>query len=237
MILVILRGPAPAPWRGSGRGPSRGGVGTGPGGGWGRTAPAAAGPDSVDPGRGRWQSGADMARPPHPVNRASGPVRPALPRLGLLLALAAPAALGGCSLFEAPREIRGNRVDEALLSQITPGVQTKQDVSALLGSPSTTGTFDNEHWYYISSITHIRPGRTPGSEDQKVIAITFDPNGVVREVKALGEEDRRDVAFVDRQTPVPGNDRTVLQQLFSNIGRFGGGGSTSGEGPGGGPGR
>ncbi|UFN50670.1 outer membrane protein assembly factor BamE [Roseomonas sp. OT10] len=183
-----------------------------------------------------------MARPPHPVNQQTGrpaghPTRLGKPAGLLLLALAAVPALGGCSLFEAPRELRGNRVDDELLSQITPGVQTKQDVAALLGSPSTTATFDQDHWYYISVVTHIRPARTPGIEDQRVVAITFNPNGVVQEVKRLGDEDRRNIAFVDRQTPVPGNDRTVLQQLFGNIGRFGGGGASSDQGPGGGPGR
>ncbi|MFT8244442.1 outer membrane protein assembly factor BamE [Roseomonas sp. BN140053] len=147
-------------------------------------------------------------------------------------------ALGACSIFEAPPELRGNRVDPDQVKQITPGVQTRQDVTALLGTPSATGTFDQDHWYYISATSRTRPGRVPGVENQRVVAIAFDQAGVVREVRELGENDARNIPVVERQTPVPGTDRTLLQALFGNIGRFNGAGAASGpEGPGGGPGR
>ncbi len=175
----------------------------------------------------------EMALPPSPVNRAvRRRARKAVAALALL------AGLGGCSLFAAPPEPRGNRIDAELLGQVTPGVQTRQDVAALLGSPSATGTFDQENWYYISGISRTRPARTPGIEDQRVVVISFDRAGVVRDVRQLGEGDARDVDFASRETPVPGNDRTVLQALFGNIGRFGAGGLGAGgdQGPGGGPG-
>ncbi|MDT8331875.1 outer membrane protein assembly factor BamE [Roseomonas gilardii] len=150
--------------------------------------------------------------------------------------------LGGCSVFGAPREIRGNRVDPEQLAQITPGVQTRQDVTALLGSPSATGTFDPNEWYYISEVTHIRPAQMPGVSDQRIVAITFDQGGVVRNIRELTDKDRNNVSFVSRETPSPGTERSVLQQLFGNIGRFNGAGSSAGsatneQGPGGGPGR
>lgn len=154
-----------------------------------------------------------------------------LAALGLLLA--------GCSVFEAPPVLRGNRADPELIAQLSPGVQTKADVRALLGSPSATGTFDDSEWYYISSVTRIRPGQNPGVENQRVVAMQFDNNGVLRDVKQLGPKDMRDVPVVERTTPVPGTERTILQALFGNIGRVGAGGLGGGAdaGPGGGPGR
>ena len=169
-----------------------------------------------------------MARAPSPVNRGARRAARLLPAL----------LLGACSLFAAPPEPRGNRLDAELLRQITPGVQTRQDVQSILGSPSASGTFDQEHWYYISATSYIRPGRTPGIEDQKVVVVSFNEAGVVRDVRELGEADARSVSFVSRETPVPGNDRTVLQALFGNIGRFGAGGISAGSdtGPNTGPG-
>ena len=189
-------------------------------------------PAAVDRARARWQSATEMAPSPRPVNRGFPRVAARLARLALL------AGLGACSLFAPQPEPRGNRLDPELLAQVTPGVQTRQDVTAILGSPSATGTFDQENWYYISGTSRTRPGRVPGMEDKRVVVVSFDRAGVVRDVRQLDEKDMRDVDVVSRETPVPGNERTVLQALFGNIGRFGAGGLGAGSdtGPAGGPG-
>ncbi|MGX9965383.1 outer membrane protein assembly factor BamE [Roseomonas sp. F4] len=151
------------------------------------------------------------------------------PLPGAALALVALLATAGCSwmpsvpgasLFESPRQMRGHAVEEEALAQITPGVSTRADVEAAIGSPSATGTFDNSIWYYMSSVTRQRPARTLSVEDQRVVAITFNGSGVVQNIQRVGPEDGRDVQVVSRITPAPGNDRTVLQQLFGNIGRL-----------------
>ena len=146
-----------------------------------------------------------MARPARKVNAT----------LALLALLSLPA----CSLFERPRIPRGNAVDQEQLSQIRPGIQTRQDVQALLGSPSARGTFDEEHWYYISAMTRVQPGRFLQVQDQRVVAIAFNQEGVVSNIRELGQNDGRNVPMVTRETPVPGTERTLLQALFGNIGR------------------
>jgi outer membrane protein assembly factor BamE (lipoprotein component of BamABCDE complex) len=155
----------------------------------------------------------DMARPTHLVN-----VFRAAP-LALLL------GLGGCGWLTeriGPDPImRGNHVDAERLSQITPGVQTRSDVEALLGSPSARGTFDDDNWYYISARTRTQPGRFLEVEGQRVVAISFNRQGVVQNVRELTQADGRDVQMVSRETPVPGNDRSLLQALFGNLGRPG----------------
>lgn len=150
-------------------------------------------------------------------------------RPGMALALAALLGTAGCAwmpsvpgggLFESPRQLRGHAVDDAALAQITPGVSSRADVETLIGSPSQTSTFDDATWYYMSSVTRQRPGRTLSVEDQRVVAIGFTPAGVVQDIRRIGPEDAREVAVVSRVTPSPGNDRTLLQQLFGNIGRL-----------------
>ncbi|MBR0680560.1 outer membrane protein assembly factor BamE [Roseomonas eburnea] len=153
-----------------------------------------------------------MARHPRSVNARLAPL--------VLLAL-----LGGCGwisdrLGPAPIE-RGNRVDPERLGQITPGVQSRNDVEALLGSPTARGTFDEDNWYYISARTRTQPGRYLEVEDRRVIAISFNREGVVSGIRELTEADGRNVSMVSRETPVPGNERTLLQALFGNIGRPG----------------
>ena len=154
-----------------------------------------------------------MARHPRSVN--------ARPAALLLLA----GLLGGCAWIGdriGPEPVeRGNRVDADRLSQITPGVQTRADVEALLGSPTARGTFDEANWYYISARSRVSPGTFMRIEDRRVIAISFNRDGVVSDVRELTQADGRDVRMVSRETPVPGNERTVLQALFGNIGRPG----------------
>ncbi|WP_240790983.1 outer membrane protein assembly factor BamE [Roseomonas sp. AR75] len=161
------------------------------------------------------------------------PVR-AIPARGALLAVAL-LGLAGCSylptaavqgvpgagLFDSPRQFRGHAVTDEQLGQIVPGVTTRDDVEALLGSPSSSATFDPSEWYYISAITHQRPGRTLGIVQQDVVVVAFDGTGTVRQVRKLGLEDGREVQMVDRVTPSPGNERSMMQQLFGNIGRVG----------------
>jgi outer membrane protein assembly factor BamE (lipoprotein component of BamABCDE complex) len=154
------------------------------------------------------------AFPPRAAAKGSAP----LPALVLAL-----LALGACSAFEAPVVQRGNRVTADQLREITPGVQTKNDVRAVLGSPTQTGMFGDDEWYYISSSTRQRPGRQSTVTDQQTVVVEFDRAGVVRRIRAFGDEDTRPVEMVARETPVPGNERTLLQALFGNVGRFGAG--------------
>lgn len=135
------------------------------------------------------------------------------------LGLAVPVA--GCGVFAAPEQLRGNPADAEMLQQLTPGVSSRADVTAVLGSPSATSTFDQREWYYISATSHIRPGRVPAVDKQRVVVVRFDDRGIVEGIDQKGQDQMRDVAVVDRTTPVPGNDRSLLQALFGNIGRFG----------------
>jgi outer membrane protein assembly factor BamE (lipoprotein component of BamABCDE complex) len=164
-----------------------------------------------------------MERPVHPVNvsRRPAPVAVALTALLMGAGCSWMPSVPGMGLFDSPRQLRGHAVEEETLAQVTVGVSSRTDVEALIGSPSATGTFDDNSWYYISSVTRQRPGRSFALEDQRVVAIRFDGRGTVTEIRRLGQDDSRDVRFVERTTPSPGNDRTLLQQLFGNLGRLG----------------
>ncbi len=154
--------------------------------------------------------------------------------------------LGACAYLppapERPRDVfttpvipRGNAVPEETLAQITPNVSTRQDVQALLGSPSHSATFTDDTWYYISSRTQQRPARTLAVRDQQVVVVEFAPNGTVTSARRIGQDAMPRVDVVSRETPTPGNERTLLQALFGNIGRLGPGGPGAGA-AGGGPG-
>jgi outer membrane protein assembly factor BamE (lipoprotein component of BamABCDE complex) len=117
-------------------------------------------------------------------------------------------------------DTRGNLADPEVVSQITPGESTRGTVEDLLGSPTTVATFNDQTWYYIGRKTEKVAFFKPDVLEQQVVAIHFDPAGVVDDVKIYGPDDSREVEIVDRATPTAGKELSVLQQIFGNLGRF-----------------
>jgi outer membrane protein assembly factor BamE (lipoprotein component of BamABCDE complex) len=135
----------------------------------------------------------------------------------LAMTIAIAAALSGCS---AQIDQRGNLPDADAVLTIQPGVQTKDQVSQLLGTPSAVGTFDDKTWYYISKRTSTLAFFEPDVIDQQVLCIKFDDAGVVKKVDLYGMNEALAIEPVSRTTPTYGQKLTLLQQLFGNIGRF-----------------
>ncbi len=141
----------------------------------------------------------------------------------LFAALLASAALGGCGLpafMTFPPQVRGNKVDEALLTQLVPGTSTRADVTALIGTPTARATFDDNTWIYIGLVTKPVIAATNEVLDQQVVVLTFDQQGVLRGIDRKSQSDSVPVSVVSRATPAPGNDASFMQQLLGNVGRF-----------------
>ena len=157
-----------------------------------------------------------------------------LPRLRApLLAIVACLMLGACSFFEAPSQLRGNKIDADVLKELVPGTTTKSDVSALVGSPTVRAAFDDNTWIYVSELTRPRVGRFPAVLEQNVVLLTFNDDGVLSGIEQKDKEDSLPVQVVARTTPSPGTEASFFQQLFGNIGRFNTMGSSAGGGGGG----
>ena len=156
--------------------------------------------------------------------------RPAL--AALVLALAA------CSI---PIDQRGNLPEKSALTQIQPGVSDKATVTRLLGSPSSIAAFDANTWYYISQKSKSVAFFKPDLLDQEVVAIDFDKDGLVRDVRHRGMQDAQLITPNPNATPAPGREFSFIEQLIGNFGKFSGkgpgpGGGAAGGGTGGGPG-
>jgi outer membrane protein assembly factor BamE (lipoprotein component of BamABCDE complex) len=151
------------------------------------------------------------------------------------LLLVACLLLSSCGWLMPPPQLRGNKVDPEQLKELTPGTSTKADVTAIIGSPTAAGTFDNNIWLYISELTQQRIGRTLGEIDQNVVILTFDDSGVLKTIQQRSKEDALPVTVVARTTPSPGTEASFMQQLLGNIGRFNPTGVPTPNGGGGAP--
>ena len=114
----------------------------------------------------------------------------------------------------------GHQIDSTMLSQIQPGVTSREQVERLLGSPSTIGTFDKESWFYVSQRSEVMSFYQADITQQDVVRVDFDANGIVSDVRAHGLELAQAVQPDPNQTRTMGNELTVVQQFIGNIGRF-----------------
>ena len=144
-----------------------------------------------------------------------------------LLACAVGLALAGCA---NPVDQRGNLPEKTALEQIKPGVTDKATVTRLLGSPSSVAEFNADTWYYISQKTQAMAFFKPELLDQQVVAIDFNQDGLVRDIRHRGMEDRQMVTPNPKATPAPGREFSFIEQLLGNFGKFAGSGSGSGAG-------
>ena len=98
---------------------------------------------------------------------------------------------------------------------------SKGEVEAILGSPSTTGSIfsKTDTYYYISSIVEHKAFFAPKVKDREVLAVRFTANKA-SSFNHYGLEDGKVINFSSRQTPVRGKELSILQDIFSNLGKF-----------------
>jgi outer membrane protein assembly factor BamE (lipoprotein component of BamABCDE complex) len=145
-------------------------------------------------------------------------------------AVTAMLAAGGCA---ATVDQRGDLPSPERLAEIHPGL-TKEQVVKILGSPSSMGVFNDNAWYYISRKTSRVSFFEPDVLDQQVFTISFDNNGIVRDLGHKTYADAREIEPAPGATPAPGRELTFLEQIIGNVGRFnkgsgGGGGVGAGD--------
>jgi outer membrane protein assembly factor BamE (lipoprotein component of BamABCDE complex) len=143
-----------------------------------------------------------------------------------LLLAAGVAAVAACT---PTIDTRGNFPLEEVVEQIKVGGVNKDQVTDLLGTPSTVALFDDEVWYYIGERTETVAFFSPTVLERKILAIRFDQTGRVTNLERLDLDDARSVALVGRVTPTKGREFTILQQVIGNVGRFSNSGKKGGQ--------
>src|ERR1700742_4251467 len=109
---------------------------------------------------------------------------------------------------------RGYLPDPESEAAIKAGADSKTTVQSRLGYASTTATFGNDSWYYISATEKQVAFFTPTVLRRSVLAIYFDKNNKVTDVRHYALKDGHIIAFVSRETPAGGRETTVLQELL-----------------------
>ncbi|MDN2564949.1 outer membrane protein assembly factor BamE [Aquibium sp. A9E412] len=143
------------------------------------------------------------------------------PAAALAAALGAAVVLAGCTATDTlnPRETltQGYVIDPEAL-ELVPVGSSREQVLLALGTPSTTATFDNEVFYYISQ-TRVRNAAfmRPRLVNQRVLAVYFGDEGRVTQIADYGLKDGKVFDFISRTTPTGGKDQSFLGQLLSGV--------------------
>ncbi|PZO81456.1 MAG: outer membrane assembly protein BamE [Mesorhizobium amorphae] len=143
---------------------------------------------------------------------------------GLIALAVCGLAVSGCSTAEnlglAPGETltQGYVIDQQQIDSVPVG-SSREQVLLALGTPSTTATFDNEVFYYISQTRRRSVAfMNPKLVDQRILAVYFGADGRVANVANYGMKDGRVFDFISRTTPTGGRDENFLGRILQGAG-------------------
>jgi outer membrane protein assembly factor BamE (lipoprotein component of BamABCDE complex) len=134
-----------------------------------------------------------------------------------LITISIALALASCSPIV---DTRGHSAEAVDLKQIIVGQSGPEDVTALLGSPTTTSNFGDEIWYYVSQQQERVGVFAPEVTAQRIIGVQFDANKKVSEIAEFTKEDGKPVQIVSKTTPTEGHSIGIMEQMLGNFGRF-----------------
>lgn len=147
------------------------------------------------------------------------------PRRAALAAIAVVGLLAaGCTKI---RDHQGYLADETLLASVQAGVDNRESVMSTLGRPTFVGQFDPNDWYYVSRNTRNLAFNKPKPKEQTVLRIRFDQSGNVVSVDRKGMEQVASIDPSDDKTPTLGREKSLIEELFGNIGAVGSAGQNS----------
>lgn len=163
------------------------------------------------------------------LSGVSGPMRKIwLRRAGITFAAAALLATAACAPI---RNVRGYIPDEEKVATVKVGEDTRDTVQDKLGTPSSSAAFGDPVWYYISSEEERYAFFKDDTTSRQILAVQFNDDGKVSEVRKYGLADGQVIDLVSRETPTRGREMSLIQSLFGGIGAPGAGAIGGGGGP------
>ncbi len=134
----------------------------------------------------------------------------------LVVAMAA-IVLSGCV---ATYRNHGYVPPDEELAEIVVGVDTRDTVAETVGPPSSAGLLNESGFYYVASRVRNYGLLEPKVVERRLVAISFDSSGVVRNIEEFGFEQGRVITLERRITETAVLDETFLRQLLGNLGNF-----------------
>lgn len=100
--------------------------------------------------------------------------------------------------------------------------QSKEEVLQALGSPSSTSTFKDNSWYYVSRKIASKSFFKPDVIDHKVLVIHFDAGDRVSKIEEVSKDQVVKVEPNKEKTETSGYETGIMREVFGNFGKFNG---------------
>lgn len=142
---------------------------------------------------------------------ADGPSIPRAPNLSISDVRAPQFRAPNLAITETRKH--GYQFSQQQLEQVPVGA-SKEQVDFVLGTPSTTGTFGGEVYYYISQDVQQTAFMRPRIVNQRILAVYFDQDQRVSRLADYGLQDGKVFDFIGRTTPTTGTEVTFLGQIL-----------------------
>lgn len=133
-----------------------------------------------------------------------------------IAAAALVVSLGACT---AQFRNHGYVPNEEDLQLVTAGVDTRETVADLVGSPGASGVLESGAYYYVQSRVRHYAWQEPEVVDRQVVAISFTDAGIVENIGRYTLQDGNVVPLTRRYTR-NGQDVSFIRKLLSNLGNF-----------------
>ena len=106
------------------------------------------------------------------------------------------------------------------IEDLTVGLDTKDSIREMLGTPQSKGAVRDDAWFYISSTFKHLTYNAPEEVSREIVSLSFDEDGVLENVEHFGLEDGQAVIFSRRVTELPIKAPGFIKQVLGDIGRF-----------------
>ena len=114
--------------------------------------------------------------------------------------------------------INGQLPDAEILSTLKIGVDKKEIIEQVLGSPSFKGDLGDNSMYYVASVFEEIAFLDPNLIDQKVLQIEFNKNNVLKNIYFYKKNEGRNIVMSKNFTQTKGRKIGFFEQMFSNFG-------------------
>ena len=121
----------------------------------------------------------------------------------------------GCAPLERSH---GYMPSQADLDALVVGVDSRAIVEETIGRPQNIGMSDAQSWYYVENVVSTFAFFAPEVKERTVLALDFDDDGILTGINRYGLEDGQVVNLVTRITPTDRRRRSILNQIFGNVG-------------------
>ena len=110
----------------------------------------------------------------------------------------------------------GNFFNLEKIQLIKKNKLNKSEVIEIFGEPALKSTFSNNVWYYITVVQHEKAYFKIKNLENRILAITFDENQIVKEYKIFTEEDSSEINIsYPKDVYKENRENSFIKEFFS----------------------